>query len=423
MPPLEREHTPVSTIVDYVDSKRDALASLLSDLVAIPTVFPSGEYEEIVARLETEFSVAGVRTTRITAPKERLDELGLNYPRPNLVAQFGTGRSPVLLIGAHMDVVEAGKLGAWTHPPFEGTISDGRVWGRGSCDAKSALAAQVYAVRALVETGCTLDGTLLLAASVDDEGGYDGLNWPGMAFLAEKGLAAAGLPEPDMAINGEASGLDRICGSFKGRLILEIEILGETAHASTPHGINAIDHALLLVDRLKLLSLGAHPLQGPGTLTVCNINGGASRYGDVPDSCRIGIDIRVVPPHSTATVYDDVRAVVNELVNDLAGFRVGGIRCLSERDPTEVPLTHALVQALQSAADRVGVDAEYASILGSGDLQGFLERGVAGVTYGPGSIERVHRANEFVEIDSLVQQTQIYALAALALCQGVGPTL
>jgi succinyl-diaminopimelate desuccinylase len=414
---------PVTSIVDYVDRKRDALADLLSDLVAIPTVFPSGEYEQIVARLETEFAAAGVRTTRISAPKESLAELGLDYPRPNLVAQFGTGRSPVLLIGAHMDVVEAGEHGAWTHPPFEGTISDGRIWGRGSCDAKSALAAQVYAVRALLETGCTLAGTLLLAASVDDEGGYDGLNWPGMAFLAEEGLAAAGLPKPDMAINGEASGLDRICGSFKGRLILEIEVLGETAHASTPHGTNAIDHALLLVDRLKLLSLGEHSVQGPGTLTVCDINGGAARYGDVPDSCRFGIDIRVVPPHSTATVYGAVRAVVNELVDECAGFRVGEIRCLSERDPVEVPRTHALVQALESAANEVGIRADYDSILGSGDLQGFLERGVAGVTYGPGSIERVHRANEFVEIDSLVQQTQIYALAALALCGGAGPML
>jgi succinyl-diaminopimelate desuccinylase len=421
MPPVETEHTPVSSIVDYVDSKRDALAGLLSDLVAIPTVFPSGEYEEIVARLETEFSVAGLRTTRITAPKERLDELGLNYPRPNLVAQFGSGRSPVLLIGAHMDVVEAGELGAWTHPPFEGAISDDRVWGRGSCDAKSALAAQVYAVRALVETGCTLGGTLLLAASVDDEGGYDGLNWPGMAFLAEEGLAAGGLPEPDMVINGEASGLDRICGSFKGRLILEIEILGETAHASTPHGTNAIDHALLLVDRLKRLTLEEHPLQGQETLTLCYINGGGSRYGDVPDSCRVGIDIRVVPPHSTATVYDDVRAVVDELVNDNTSVHVGEIRCLSERDPTEIPRNHALVQALQVAAQQVRIRAEYDSILGSGDLQGFLERGAAGVTYGPGSIARVHRANEFVEIDSLVQQTQIYALAALALCQGAVP--
>lgn len=408
----------MSSIVDYVERNRDDLAHLLSELVAIPTVFPSGGYEEIVARLESEFSRAGARTTRIIAPKERVEALGLTFPRPNLVAQLGSGRSPVLLIGTHMDVVDPGKPAAWTHPPFAGAIADGNVWGRGSCDAKSALAAQVYAARALVETGQTLGGTLLLAASVDDEGGYDGLNWPGMAFLAEGGLASWGLPRPNMVINGEASGLERICGSFKGRLILEITVLGETAHASTPHGTNAIDQALLLVERLKRLPLAEHPIQGMETLTVCSIDGGSSRYGDVPDSCRVGIDIRVVPPGGTAAVHEHIRAVIDQLSVEQPGFRVGEIHRLSEREPVEIPREHALVEALTTAAREVGVRAEYGAILGSGDLQGFLERGIAGVTYGPGSIARVHRPNEFVEIDALVKQTQIYALAALALCQG-----
>lgn len=407
-----------SSIIDYVERNRDGLARLLSELVAIPTIFPSGGYEEIVARLEAEFSRAGAPTTRITAPRERVEALGLTFPRPNLVAQLGSGRSPVLLIGTHMDVVDPGDPAEWTHPPFAGAIADGNVCGRGSCDAKSALAAQVYAARAIAETGHTLGGTLLLAASVDDEGGYDGLNWPGMAFLAEEGLAGCGLPWPDMVINGEASGLERICGSFKGRLILEITVLGETAHASTSHGTNAIDHALLLVDRLKRLPLAEHPIQGVETLTVCAIDGGASRYGDVPDSCRVGIDVRVVPPGGAAAVHENIRAAIDELAVEQPGFCVGEIRRLSEREPVEIPPDHALVETLESVALDVGIRAEYGPILGSGDLQGFLERGVAGVTYGPGSIARVHRPDEFVEIDALVKQTQIYVLAALALCQG-----
>lgn len=408
----------MSTVIDHVERNRDGLVQLLSELVAIPTVFPSGGYEEMVTRLEAEFSQVGARTTRITAPKERVEALGLTHPRPNLVAQLGSGRSPVLLIGTHMDVVEAGEPADWTHPPFAGAVADGNVWGRGSCDAKSTLAAQVYAARAIVETGHTLGGTLLLAASVDDEGGYDGLNWPGMAFVAEEGLASSGLPSPDMVINGEASGLERICGSFKGRLILEITVLGQTAHASTPHGTNAIDHALLLVDRLKGMQLAEHPTQGAEILTVCAIEGGASRYGDVPDSCRVGIDVRVVPPGGTAAVHEKIRAVIDGLSAEQPGFRVGEIRRLSEREPVEIPSNHALVAALEAAALEVGIHAQYDTILGSGDLHGFLKRGAAGVTYGPGAISRVHRPNEFVEIDALVKQTQIYAIAALALCQG-----
>lgn len=410
-----------SVVAEYLERERDGLARLLSELVAIPTVFPAGRYEEIVSRLETEFAQAGVQTVRITAPRERVEALGLAFPRPNLVAQLGSGRSPVLLIGAHLDVVEAGDPAEWTHAPFGGEIADGNVWGRGSCDAKAALAAQVYVARAIVETGHALGGTLLLAASVDDEGGYDGLNWPGMGFLAEEGLASCGLPRPDMVINGEASGLERICGSFKGRLILDITVLGETAHASTPHGSNAIDHALLLIERLKRLPLAEHPTQGEETLTVCAIDGGASRYGDVPDSCRVGIDLRVVPPGGTSVVLASIRAVIDELSGEQPGFRVGEIRRLSEREPVEIPREHALVEALESAARDVGIHAEYDAILGSGDLQGFLEQGIAGVTYGPGSISRVHRPDEFVEIDAVVKQAQIYALAALALCQGEAP--
>lgn len=410
-----------SVVAEYLERERDGLARLLSELVAIPTVFPAGRYEEIVSRLETEFAQAGVQTVRITAPRERVEALGLAFPRPNLVAQLGSGRSPVLLIGAHLDVVEAGDPAEWTHAPFGGEIADGNVWGRGSCDAKAALAAQVYVARAIVETGHALGGTLLLAASVDDEGGYDGLNWPGMGFLAEEGLASCGLPRPDMVINGEASGLERICGSFKGRLILDITVLGETAHASTPHGSNAIDHALLLIERLKRLPLAEHPTQGEETLTVCAIDGGASRYGDVPDSCRVGIDVRVVPPGGTAVVLANIRAVIDELSGEQPGFRVGEIRRLSEREPVEIPREHALVEALESAACDVGLHAEYDSILGSGDLQGFLGQGIAGVTYGPGSISRVHRPDEFVEIDAVVKQAQIYALVALALCQGEAP--
>lgn len=409
---------PAERVIDYVDRHREELGQLLSELVAIPSVFPTGDYEAIAARIEHELSSAGAQTERIVAPRERVEALGLGYPRPNVVGRLGSGERPVLLIGTHMDVVEAGDPAAWARDPFGGTIVEGKVWGRGTCDAKSALAAQVYAVRAIVESGFTLAGTLLLAASVDDEGGHDKLNWPGMTFLAEEGLARQGLPQPDMVINGEASGLDRVCGSFMGRLVLEITVRGETAHASTPHGANAIDLALTLADRLKGLPLHEHPVQGRETLTICSIEGGAPRYSDVPDSCTLGIDVRVVPPYGTRGAREEIRAVLRELEREDEGFRTGGIRILSEREPFEVARDHPLVQAIESAAGQVGVDATYAPILGTGDLEPFLIRGSAGVTYGPGSISRVHRPNEFIELDSLVQQTKIYALTALSLCRG-----
>ena len=96
----------------------------------------------------------------------------------------------MLLIGTHMDVVDAGETSDWIHDPFGGVVEDGRVWGRGACDAKNAMAAQVFAARALADTGVRMRGTLLLIASVDDEGRFDRLKWPGMTYLAERGLRA-----------------------------------------------------------------------------------------------------------------------------------------------------------------------------------------------------------------------------------------
>ena len=196
----------VRRIIDHVDQHREELVAVLAELVRIRSVYPPGDYAEIAVRMEEAFSRLGARTAQVMAPKDRVEALGLTYPRPNVVAALGSGEGPILLIGTHMDVaVQVHHRSEWAHDPFGGDVSDGKIWGRGTCDAKCALAAQVFAARAIVECGCTLAGTLLLIASVDDEERFDHVKWPGMTFLVEEGLAAAGFPLPEMAINGESS--------------------------------------------------------------------------------------------------------------------------------------------------------------------------------------------------------------------------
>lgn len=408
--------TDAQRVIDHVNEHREELVDFLARLIRIRSVFPPGEYGEIATCMEEAFKSVGANTSQVVAPRAPVEAAGLTYPRPNVVAELGEGNGPVLLIGTHMDVVEEYERAEWTQDPFGGNVSDGKIWGRGSCDAKCTLAAQVFAARAIVECAFKLDGTLLLIASVDDEGRFDRLKWPGMTFLAEEGLAAAGFPMPDMVINGETSGLDRICGSFKGRLILEIPVLGETAHAATPFGVNAIDKALTLVERLKQIPLEEHELQGIETLTICAIDGRAERYGDTPPICNVGVEIRVVPPHGTTRMRNAIQRVLDDLAAADPDFRVGDITYFSDRQPVETPSDHALVRGIVAAASRVGIDARYDAILGTGELQPFVGRGLAGVTYGPGEISRVHRPDEFLEVDELVKQAQIYALTALEVC-------
>jgi len=407
----------VAAVMSYVEQHRAGLVSLLSELIQLRSVFPPGEYESIVHRMRDEFRTSGARVELITAPRAEIERRGLAYPRPNVVAALeGSGGGPVLLIGTHMDVVDAGAASEWTHDPFGGVVENGRVWGRGACDAKNALAAQVFAARALADTGVRMRGTLLLIASVDDEGRFDQLKWPGMTYLAERGLHEHGFPLPDMIINGEASGLASICGSFKGRLIMEIPVLGETAHAATTYGVNAIDKAVKLIEALQRIELKSHPVQGDETLNICAIRGVAERYGDIPPVCHVGVEIRVVPPYGTDRIMQEMTSAIARLAADDPAFRAGEFTIFSTRQPIEVDASSPLVAAIRTSAALVGVEASFAGILGTGELQAFVARGLPGVTYGGGFIGHVHKPNEYIEVDELVRQTQIYALTALALC-------
>src|SRR5262249_13227784 len=132
--------------------------------------------------------------------------------------------------------------------------------------------------------------------------------------------------------------------------------------------------------------------------------------------CRVGVEVRVVPPHRTERILAEITRTIRELAADDPEFRVGEPTIFSNRQPIEIDADDPLVVALREAAGLVGVDARLRRLLGSGELQAFLERGIPCVTYGAGSIDRVHKPNEYVEIDELVRQAQIYALTALALC-------
>ena len=404
-------------VVDGVERNRDALVAFLVELVRIRSVYPPGNYEEIARRMKQAYDDIGVDAALIAAPREKVEACGVSYPRPNVAAIVrGSSPGPVLMLGTHMDVVPAGDADQWRFDPFAGQVAEGRVWGRGACDAKCAMAAHVFALKALIEAGVQLKGTLLCVATVDDEARFDSVRWAGMTFLAEEGLRDAGYPMPDMVVNGESSGLASICGAFKGRLILELTVRGEAAHAATPYGVSAIDKALDLIAALREIELKSHPLLGSETLNVCDLKGISEPYGDIPAICRVGLEIRVVPPFGTRRMREEIARAVARVAEAPPPAQIVETKVFSEREPIEIGEKHALVGAIADAARVVGIDAGYAGIVGTGELQPFLRQGIPGVTYGAGSIDRVHRTDEYVEIAELVNQAQIYALTALNIC-------
>ena len=121
--------------------------------------------------------------------REQLEQVGLESriyakepSRPNLVARLeGEGRAAPLLLYGHVDVVTtAGQ--AWTHPPFEGKLVDGEIWGRGALDMKGGVAMLVSAVVRAKAEGVRPPGDLVLCVLADEEDGGD----VGARFLVEE---------------------------------------------------------------------------------------------------------------------------------------------------------------------------------------------------------------------------------------------
>ena len=138
-------------------------AELLQQLIRFNTTNPPGHEAECIAYLNNLLTEAGVQTTL----------LALDNTRPNLIARLpGQGNAPPLLLQGHVDVVTTEKQ-LWQHPPFEGVIEDGYVWGRGALDMKGGVAMMVAAILQAKAENAALPGDVLLAIVSDEEAGGD----------------------------------------------------------------------------------------------------------------------------------------------------------------------------------------------------------------------------------------------------------
>lgn len=138
-----------SRLFESIEVDRDRIIRLLRELVQIPTVNPPGEkYLECVHFLETTLREQGIKTNIVNVPRKVLIAEGIDLPRPSLLATVeGTDHNRTLNLNGHYDVVPAG--GGWSADPFGASVSDGKVFGRGTSDMKGSVAALVMAATAL----------------------------------------------------------------------------------------------------------------------------------------------------------------------------------------------------------------------------------------------------------------------------------
>jgi acetylornithine deacetylase len=375
--------------------------------------------------MEGLFQGLGLKTLRFEVKDEEISHLPGYSPgvgrwerHDNVVATHRprTVRGRSLILNGHIDVVPVGVQELWSTPPFEPTVKDGRMYGRGAGDMKAGIAAYVVAFRALTQLGLQPAAPLFLQSVVEEEcTGNGALACLHRGFRAD----AAIIPEP----------FDHtILQAQVGVLWLHVEVLGRPAHVMAARsGINAIEAAFALFQGLKTLeeewNAARHPafVEHPRPI---NINLGRIQGGEwtssVPTRCVMSIRVGFYPGMSV----QDAKAAVEERLAHTArtgaalkdvhySVAYGGLQA----EPLLVDAAHPMIGALRSAHERaLGTPARLLSSSATTDARFFSLYGSTPATcYGP-EAQTIHGIDESVSVASAVAVAKVLALFTARWC-------
>lgn len=237
--------------------------------------------------------------------------------RSSLVARIGgsADAAPLCFTG-HIDTVPLG-VAPWTVDPFAGEISDGKLYGRGTTDMKSGVAAFVVAVLRLARELSKGPGVVLVITAGEETGCEGAYHLAGLGdVLGEAGAIVVAEPSSNQPWIGH-----------KGALWLTARTTGVTAHGSMPEqGENAVYKAAHAISKLEDFdfNVARHAVLGKPTLNVGTVHGGLN-INSVPDMAEIGIDIRTTPDQDHATIRSHLTGYLGDSVVLDPIVDVGGV--------------------------------------------------------------------------------------------------
>ncbi len=267
---------------------------LTRKLVAFETINPPGQERKCCRYLADILQNAGFR----------VDLYEFDPGRTSLIARapMGSDSLPICFTG-HLDTVPLGSAD-WQGDPFSGEIISGKLYGRGSSDMKSGVAAMVVAALRFIREGSGLREVALIITAGEETGSQGARHLVGLEnVLGKAGALVVAEPTANYPMVGH-----------KGALWLEMRATGVSAHGSMPErGVNAIYKAARIVDRLERFDFktATHPVLGVPTLNVGTISGGTN-INSVPDFASIGVDIRTVPGLSNRLVLNRLRSLLEK---------------------------------------------------------------------------------------------------------------
>ena len=442
-------------LLSQVNAAQDEIIALEQDLVRIPSVntgfMPTGDETPVCEYVRDWLAEDGIESEILeSAPN-----------RGNIIARLeGRSTKAGLMFMSHTDVVPVEEEEKWRFPPFSATIADERIYGRGASDCKGLLTAQLMATRLLKRNGIELEDSLILASGADEEhGGRYGFGWVAEHY-PEKLAAPFAVNEGGGTPIEAAGALTYVLGvGEKGRLQVEIDVKGTSAHASVPwQGANALyrlsqvlrrieqyeperDTSTSLFDYLSTFAIEHKPSpdnideiiaevepDNPRfasmlralsrmTLTPTMIRGGI-KSNSVPESIRLTCDVRTLPHQDQGYV----REQLDQVLEGISGVEYEiDYMAVPNSSPFETDFARRVQAATALALGRE--DVQFVPAISTGFTDSRFTRPLGVITYGfsgshPDDDPMLTRANgtdESVGIKSLISGTKVMLALAYDL--------
>jgi succinyl-diaminopimelate desuccinylase len=422
-------------VVRAVEETRDEMVGFLQELVRIDTVVPPGNnYHECAQVIRKTMTSLGYDARLVEVPPEHFEgimrammfpipESGL-LPRVNVFAQKeGSRAGKVIHFTGHFDVVPPGE--GWTVDPFGGNLRDGRVYGRGSTDQKSGIAASLFAIEAIRRAGLALPGVVEQSATVDEEWAGE----TGLGYLVEKGYIGQG--KQDYVVITECLDVDGICLGHRGALIFDLVTTGRVGHGCMPQlAVNAVDKMVSVMGaiatelRPRIESrISRQPIMPEGSrkssISPIWIDGSAGEKpgATIPALCTSFWNRWYNPEESIDEVRKEILDFLETLRKRDPELSLEMVEHYSA-EPVLVSADNELVKTYQGEIKSVlGRESHLLLSPGFDDQRFVVLNGKidACILHGPGVLRMAHAPDEYVPVDDLVNAAKIMALSTLDL--------
>jgi succinyl-diaminopimelate desuccinylase len=327
---------------------------------------------------------------------ERMDSNGVS----NLWARRGTA-TPLVVFAGHTDVVPTGPLEHWHSNPFEPTIRDGALFGRGASDMKSSIAAFIEAIREFAREHPDHRGSIALLLTSDEEGPATDGTVKVVEALRERG------DKVDYCIVGEPTAVkrtgDMIKNGRRGSLSAELIVKGIQGHVAYPHlARNPVHEVAGAIAELAQIEWDrGNEYFPPTTWQISNINGGTGANNVIPGTVHMKFNFRFSTASTVETLQTRVHGVLDKHgVHYDINWSYDGRPFLTAKGD----LVDAVARAIRK---ETGIDTELSTSGGTSDGRFIADICPQVVEVGPTNAT-IHKVNECIRLEDLEPLPRIY---------------